>query len=77
MTRTDIAAELRIISGSGTVKVGHVCTFVGDSDRYRVKRKFLDGLENINGRYLVTDVAKRIKAYADEESKKRSGQYEK
>ena len=65
MTRTDIAAELRIISGSGTVKVSHVCRFVGDKDRYRVKRKYLDGLENINGRYLVTDVAKRIKAFAD------------
>jgi hypothetical protein len=65
MTRTDIAAELRIISGSGTVKVGHVCTFVGDRNRHRVKGKYLAGLENINGRYLVTDVAKRIKAFAE------------
>lgn len=65
MTQTDIAKELRIISGSGTVKVGHVCRFIGDKDRYRVKQKYLAGLENINGRYLVTDVAKRIKAFAE------------
>ena len=60
MNRTDIAAELRRISGAGTVKVGHVCQFIGDKDQYRVKRKYLAGLQNISGRYLVTDVAQRL-----------------
>lgn len=65
MTRTDIAAELRRISGSGTVRVGHVCEFIGDKDKYRTKQKYLVGLESINGRYLVTDVAKRLKEAAE------------
>ena len=61
MTRSEIASELRKISGGGLITTKEVCRFVRDSNSYRVKKRYLAGLESCNGHYLVTDVAKRIK----------------
>lgn len=64
MTRTEIAAELRKLSGGGLITPKEVSRFVRDSNTYRVRKKYLDGLESCNGHYLVTDVARRIKENA-------------
>ena len=61
MTRTEIAAELRKLSGGGLITPKEVSKFVRDSNTYRVKKRYLEGLESCRGHYLVTDVARRIK----------------
>ena len=60
MTRSEIAAELRKMSGGGLITLREVCRFVRDSNTYRVRKQYLSGLESCNGHYLVSDVAKRI-----------------
>lgn len=69
MTRSDIAAELRRYTGSGTVTVTELCGFLGQKNTTRVKRKYLQDdpdsqcpvVRAIGGkRYLVTDVAIRL-----------------
>jgi len=62
MTRTEIAAELRRISGGGLITAREVGVFIRDSNPSRVREKCLKGLEAYDGKYyLVTDVAARIK----------------
>ena len=65
MTRAEIASELRKMSGGGLVTVREVCRFVRDSNTYRVRNRYLKGLESVNGHYLVTDVARRISQNLD------------
>ena len=62
MIRTDIAKELRRFTGRGTIKAKEVADFLGEKNVYRVKQKYLTGLEAIGGRaYLITEVAERLK----------------
>ena len=65
MTRSEITAELRRMSGGGLITLKEVCRFVRDSNTYRVRKKYLDGLESCGGYYLVTDVAGAIKKKAE------------
>lgn len=68
MTRTEIATELRRLSGGGLITTKEICRFVRDSNTYRVRKRYLSGLESCNGHYLVTDVAKRIQERTRRES---------
>lgn len=62
MTRTDIAKELRRFTGAGTISRTQLAEFLGEKNRSRVRNKYLLGLEAIGGRrYLITDVADRLK----------------
>ena len=71
MNSTDIATELRKMSGGGLITLAEVSRFVRDKNKARVKSNYLTGLESCGGKYLVTDVAKNIKHKFAEESKKK------
>lgn len=62
MIRSDIAKELRLYTGRGTIKAKEVAGFLGDKNVTRVKDKYLRGLEAIGGTaYLIPEVAERLK----------------
>lgn len=63
MTATDIAKELTKANGGPFIKVGVLAKFVGDSNRGRVKKKYLEGLQQFNGNYFIPEVAERIKEH--------------
>ena len=57
-----IADALRFATGGETIRAKDVAAFLGDKNVYRVKQKYLTGLEAIGGRvYLITEVAERLK----------------
>lgn len=61
MDRQSIYAELRRhVRGAGTITPGQLASFLGLKNVSRVRAEYLDGLGNINGHYLVADVAKRL-----------------
>lgn len=60
MTRGEIAAELRKMSGGGLITLKEVSMFVRDSNTSRVKKTYLSGLESISGHYYIGDVARRL-----------------
>lgn len=60
MNRTEIAAELRTLSKGGLISAREVGIFVRDSNVSRVRNRYLQGLESCRGRYMVSDVAKRL-----------------
>lgn len=61
MTRTDIAAALRQYTGAGMITPKQLADFLGVKTVWRVREKYLKGLEHVGGRYLIIDVARRIK----------------
>lgn len=61
MTRTNMYALLRHhVHGAGVITAGQLAAFLGLKNVGRVKADYLNGLENINGRYFIADVAKRL-----------------
>lgn len=62
MIRSDIAKELRLYTGKGTIRATELAAFLGDKNVTRVKDRYLRGLEAIGGRaYLIPEVAERLK----------------
>lgn len=61
MTRTDIANELRRYTGAGMITPKQLAAFIGVKSVWRVSEKYLSGLEHVGNRYLITEVAERIK----------------
>ena len=61
MTRTDIAAALRQFTGAGMITPQQLADFLGVKTVWRVSEKYLKGLEHIGNRYLITEVAERLK----------------
>ena len=65
MTRGDIASDLRQFTGGGTITITELCKFLCLKDPYKAKRKYLHDLQAIGGtRYLITEVAERLKEMA-------------
>ena len=61
MTRADIAKDLRRHTGAGMITPQQLAAFLGVKAIWRVKEKYLKGLEHVGNRYLITEVAERIK----------------
>ena len=62
MIRTDITKALRRFTGGETITAKELSAFLKEKNVYRVKQKYLVGLEAIGGRvYLITEVAERLK----------------
>lgn len=61
MNTNEIARELRLISGGGLISAKEVGAFVRDKNSSRVRAKYLKDLENLSGKYLITDVAKVLR----------------
>ena len=65
MTAKEITRELYGLTGKRPfITVRELCTVVGDSNPYRVKKKYLDGLEKVGKGYFVPEVAERLKEAA-------------
>lgn len=60
MNRTTITDDLRHMTGGGLITAREVGQYVRDTNITRVRRRYLDGLECIRGKYAITDVAKRL-----------------
>ena len=61
MTRSDMYALLRHhVHGAGVITAGQLADFLGLKNVSRVRAEYLEGLENIKGRYFIADVAKRL-----------------
>jgi len=61
MTRTDIAKALRQFAGAGMITPKQLADFLGVKTVLRVSEKYLKDLEHIGNRYLITEVAARLK----------------
>ena len=60
MTRSDLYTLLRRhVHGAGVITAGQLAGFLGYKNVSRVRSEYLDGLEHINNRYFIADVAKR------------------
>lgn len=58
MKKQDIVKALKGASGNrGFITARQLADALGRVDAYKVKREYLLGLENMDGRYLVSDVA--------------------
>ena len=62
MNRSQLAEELRREVGRGTITAAEVGAFLGDKNRDRVKKEYLDGLKAIKGHYIISEVAGRLYA---------------
>ena len=60
MNRTTITDDLRKMTGGGLITAREVGQYVRDSNVTRVRRRYLDGLESIRGKYVIADVAMRL-----------------
>lgn len=61
MTRTEMYNLLRQHAhGAATITAPEVAGFLGYKNVSRVRAEYLDGLDRINGRYFIADVAKRL-----------------
>ena len=60
MTKSELAKSMQQVYGSPLIKLARIADMVGDSNTQRVKRKYLTGLKQINGRYFIPEVAERI-----------------
>ena len=61
MTRTALYDALRRhVNGAGTITPTQLAGFLGYKNISRVRAEYLDGLEHINNRYFIADVAKRL-----------------
>lgn len=61
MTRSDLYTLLRRhVHGAGVITAGQLADFLGLKNISRVRAEYLDGLEHINNRYFISDVAKRL-----------------
>lgn len=61
MTRTEIAADLRRHTGGGMITAKQLAEWLGLKKAQRVADLYLRGLEHIGQRYLITEVAQRLK----------------
>ena len=61
MTRTDIAKALRQFTGAGMITPQQLADFLGVKTVWRVREKYLKDLEHVGNRYLIIDVAKKLK----------------
>lgn len=63
MTRTDIANALqKSAGGQAFITAKQLAIALGEKNMYRVKQKYLSGLEAVGGnRYLITEVAEQLK----------------
>lgn len=62
MTVTDIKKELYVFTGKRPfITAAEVCVVVGDSNKSRVKKKYLEGLEKVGKGYFIPEVAERLK----------------
>lgn len=61
MTAKELGRCMEKINNSPFIKLKDIARMVGDSNAQRVKRTYLNGLQNFNGRYFVPEVAERIK----------------
>ena len=62
MTQTGLTEILRQEVGRGTITAAEVGTFLGDGNRDRIKKQYLDGLKAIKGHYIISEVAARLYA---------------
>ena len=61
MTRTEIAKDLRQFTGAGVITPKQLAAYLGVKTVWRVSEKYLKDLEHIGNRYLITEVAARLK----------------
>lgn len=64
MTKTELAKAMIQANGGPFIKLARIADMVGDSNITRVRQKYLLGLERINGRYFIPEVAERLKEKA-------------
>ena len=65
MTRSEIEKSLlKVTGGVPIIKLAEISRVVRDSNKDRVKKKYLLGLEKIGAGYFVPEVAQRLKAAA-------------
>lgn len=64
MTKTELAKAMTQANGGPFIKLARIADMVGDSNITRVRQKYLLGLERINGRYFIPEVAERLKENA-------------
>ena len=62
MTQTGLTEILRQEVGRGTITAAEVGTFLGDGNRDRIKKTYLEGLKAIRGHYIISEVAARLYA---------------
>lgn len=61
MTRTEIARDLRQFTGAGVITPKQLAAYLGVKTVWRVREKYLSGLEHLGNAYLITEVAARMK----------------
>ena len=62
MTRSEIEKSLlKVTGGVPIIKLAEVSMVVRDTNKDRVKKKYLLGLEKIGAEYFVPEVAQRLK----------------
>ena len=62
MTRSEIEKSLlKVTGGVPIIKLAEVSMVVRDTNKDRVKKKYLLGLERIGSGYFVPEVAQRLK----------------
>ncbi len=61
MTRSEIAKDLRQFTGAGVITPKQLADFLGVKTIWRVREKYLSGLEHLGNAYLITEVAARLK----------------
>lgn len=62
MTRSEIEKSLlKVTGGVPIIKLAEVSRVVRDTNKDRVKKKYLLGLERIGAGYFVPEVAQRLK----------------
>lgn len=66
MTKQEIANALRKASGEQAfITASDLARMMGLVDSRKVRKEFLDGLEHVGRRYLITDVAEVLKERAE------------
>jgi hypothetical protein len=61
MTKAEISKALRVSAGSQAfITATQLARVLGQKNSYRVKKKYLEGLEHVNGLYFIPEVSGRI-----------------
>lgn len=61
MTQAELSKELRGAAGDRVfITATQLSRAMGRSDTYKVKQKYLVGLDHVGGMYFIPDVSKRI-----------------
>lgn len=61
MNRSEIANDLRRYTNAGMISAKELAAFMNKKSVWRVKQKYLTGLERVGQKYFISDVAQRLK----------------